>query len=100
MQDLADNGLIVPKIPVTEDDEKLDRLCKDYRDWINIHQGSNADVLKVRPGEIPFFDDFSTFQIRDRIRKKTSPKPIEKPDPLFNARLFLQLTQEFDAQNS
>ena len=108
MQILADKGMIEPRCPIStndetnnkSDDEKIDRLCKDYRDWIHIHQGTTADLLKARPGKTPFFDDFSVFQIRDTIRKKESNQPVEKPEPLLNARLFLQLTQEFDEQES
>ncbi|MBW2193403.1 MAG: hypothetical protein JRF27_06405, partial [Deltaproteobacteria bacterium] len=52
------------------------------------------------------FDGSSTSQIRSDIRKKISEEPAgEKPDskkqdPLFQARLFLQIAQETDMQKS
>ncbi|GBC59329.1 hypothetical protein DENIS_0268 [Desulfonema ishimotonii] len=95
----AESGLLDMRTPVTADGEKLKALIRDYRAWAEIHQGSPLPFLKTRPAT-PFFDDFSAHQIRSDIRKKDAGQETapEAPDLLFNARLFLSITREFDMQ--
>ncbi len=98
MQGPTDNGTIELKTPIAGDDDRLFQLCREYRNWMDIHHGVETSILKAGPSGIPFFDEFSSFQIRDTVRQKQSNHQTEKHDPLFNARLFLLLTQEYDAQ--
>lgn len=103
MQELAKRGVIDIRIPVKRDESKLDAILKDYKSWLNLHLGDKRGMtafFKTHADKIPFFDDTITAQIMADIRKKLRQKqPETKPDPLFNARIFLQIAQEFDTQN-
>ena len=103
MQKMAKKGILDIQIPVKKDENKLDAILKDYKSWLNLHLGDKQGMtgfFKTHADKIPFFDDTITAQIRADIRKKVQPKqPETKPDPLFNARIFLSIAQEFDTQN-
>ena len=103
MQELAKTGVIDIRMPVKKDENKLDAILKDYKSWLNLHLGDKQGMtgfFKTHADKIPFFDDTITAQIKADIRKKVRPEqPETKPDPLFNARIFLCIAQEFDAQN-
>ncbi|NQT10715.1 MAG: hypothetical protein HQ573_06050 [Desulfobacteraceae bacterium] len=103
MQELAKREALDIRIPVKKDENKLNAILKDYKSWLNLHLGDKRGMtafFKTQADKIPFFDDTITAQIRADIRKKTQQKqPEAKPDPLFNARIFLCIAQEFDTQN-
>lgn len=103
MQESAKRGAIDIRIPVKRDESELDAILKDYKSWLNLHLGDKRGMtafFKTHADKIPFFDDTITAQIRADIKKKTRQKqPETKPDTLFNARIFLSIAQEFDAQN-
>ena len=103
MQELAKTGVIDIRMPVKKDENKLDAILKDYKSWLNLHLGDKQGMtafFKTHANKIPFFDDTITAQIKADIRKKLRQKqPETKPDPLFNARIFLSIAQEFDTQN-
>ena len=103
MQELVKREAIDIRIPVKKDESKLNAALKDYKSWLNLHLGDKRGMtafFKTHADKIPFFDDTITAQIRADIRKKLQPKqPETKPDPLFKARIFLCIAQEFDAQN-
>ncbi|MCK5268262.1 MAG: hypothetical protein KAR07_08845, partial [Spirochaetes bacterium] len=89
--------------PVKKDEEKLSAIIKEYNAWANLHQGSRGiqfDYFKTGRNKIPFFDDTSTSQIKADIEDITGKTPSrKKPDPVFDARLFLSIAQNFDMQN-
>jgi len=97
LQALSQKGLIDIAIPAEDDDNKIEILVKDYRKWAGQHQGGVLDYLKRQRGSIPFFDDTATAQIKADI--KHTAKPPEPQDPLFNARVFLQIAQVYDLQS-
>ncbi|MFC1829088.1 hypothetical protein ACFL0O_05695 [Thermodesulfobacteriota bacterium] len=102
----VENGMLDLCVPTEADEDKLVELLKAYKDWANLHQGSEIAFYKTFEEAVPFFDETSTSQIRSTIRKKIREEPAgEKPDstkqdPLFQARLFLQVAQEMDMQKS
>jgi len=103
---LAERGMLDIRIsenPEKKDEEKLSAILKDYNAWANLHQGSRGiqlDFFKAGRNKIPFFDDTSTSQIKADIEDITGENPsIKEPDPVFNARLFLSIAQNFDMQN-
>jgi len=99
MQELARNGILDIRIPLEVDGEFLDKILKDYRAWVNIHQGTETAFLASMANKIPFFDKNSSSQIRADLKKIGKQIPAEeKPDPLFTAKLFLHMAQEFDLQ--
>ena len=99
MQKLSQEGILDIRIPVEVNGKFLDKVLKDYRAWVNIHQGTETAFLASMANKIPFFDESSSSQIRADLKKigKQIP-PEEKSDPLFNAKLFLHMAQEFDLQ--
>jgi len=99
MQELSRDGILDIRIPVEVNGEFLDKILKDYRSWINTHQGTETAFLTAMAKKIPFFDESASSQIRADLKKTGKQiSPQEKPDPLFNTKLFLQIAQEFDLQ--
>ena len=99
MQELSRDGILDIRIPVEVNGEFLDKILKDYRSWINTHQGTETAFLTAMAKKIPFFDENASSQIRADLKKTGKQiSPQEKPDPLFNTKLFLQIAQEFDLQ--
>ena len=95
MQELSRDGILDIRIPVEANGEFLDKVLKDYRAWVNIHQGTETAFLAARANKIPFFDENASSQIRADLKKIGKQIPAEeKPDPLFNAKLFLHMAQE------
>jgi hypothetical protein len=99
MQELVKDGILDIRIPVEVNGEFLDKILKDYRSWVNIHQGTETAFLAAMANKIPFFDESASSQIRADLKKIGKQiLPEEKPDPIFQAKLFLHMAQEFDLQ--
>ena len=97
MQRLANEGLLDLKVPVSGDEAKLEALIKEYKEWGELHQKSDTAFLKAIGERIPFFDDTFSTQLASQIKKiRDENYSKEKPDILFNARLFLCLAQDYD----
>lgn len=97
LQVLSQKGLIDILIPAEDDDKKIENCVKDYRNWTELHQGGVLEYLKLKKGSIPFFDDTATAQIRADIKRGV--RAPEALNPLFNARVFLSIAQEYDLQS-
>lgn len=101
----ANEGLLEIRTPVTGDEEKLRRALREYRMWIEQHKGSESAFFETGlfhggvAESIPMYSDVSTSQIKSDIKRGGRPPQPQKPDPLFAARLFLLLAQNFDIQN-
>lgn len=99
MHEMANMDILDIRIPVTDNADELAEILKEYRRWTKDHQVNEFAFLKAVTGKIPFFDETAVSQIRADIRKIAGDKLFtEKPDPLLNARLFLDIAQEFDLQ--
>ena len=99
MQELSRDGILDIRIPMEINGELLDKVLKDYLGWINTHRGTETAFLTAMANKIPFFDESASSQIRADLKKTGKQIPSEKkPDPLFNAKLFLHMAQEFDLQ--
>ncbi|MGA8179914.1 MAG: hypothetical protein WB792_07620 [Desulfobacterales bacterium] len=100
MQNMLDNSILDIRVPMEINGGLLDSIYKDYRAWINTHQGTEIAFLKTMARKIPFFDKDASSQIRSELKKTTRQIPThEKPDSLFNAGLFLHMAQEYDLEN-
>jgi len=100
MQHLVKDGILDIRIPMDINGKLLDKIYNDYRVWIDTHQGTEVTFLKTMAHNIPYFDENASSQIRAEIKKTTRQiSAQEKPDPLFNAGLFLHMAQEYDFQN-
>ncbi|UCH20234.1 MAG: hypothetical protein JSU83_16985 [Deltaproteobacteria bacterium] len=103
IQNWSQRGLIELRIPISGDEEKLAAILKDYKDWAKLHHDSRGlknAFIRTLPKTIPFFDETSASRIKADIKKDLQHKasPIT-PEPVFTARLFLALAQEYDLEN-
>jgi len=99
LQALSRKGLVELRIPVDSDEQKMETLVSGYRNWAGLHAGGALEFLKLQQGSVPFFDDTSIAKIRTDIRRAESgDRSAPPPDPLFNARVFLLMAQEYDLQ--
>ncbi|MEW6670539.1 MAG: hypothetical protein AB1427_02480 [Thermodesulfobacteriota bacterium] len=96
LQALSQKGLVDIVIPAAPDDKKIEALVRDYRQWAELHQGGVLAYLKRQGGSPPFFDDTATARIKADIQHPA--RGPEACDSLFNARVFLQIAQEYDLQ--
>lgn len=97
------SGLIELRIPISSDEQKLAAILKDYKDWAELHhdnRGTQIAFIRTLTKTIPFFDETSASRIKADVKNdlQQQSSPI-KPDPVFAARLFLALAQEFDLEN-
>ncbi len=95
-------GLIDIRVPES-DEGNIAAVLRDYRAWAQYHRGGDISVYKYYKDKIPFFDDASIAQIKKDIRTADT---AEGKDPasedkglLLQARVFLQMAQEFDEQS-
>ncbi len=101
----ADEGVVEIRAPFTGDEDRLEKLVREYQQWIELHQGSETTFLKNRIFDsadiesVPLFDETSTSQIKSDIKKGGVSKKPPRPDPVFAARLFLLIAQNFDIQH-
>ena len=106
---LFESGEIEIRHPVIGSEARIAELCRAYGTWGDIHQ---KDALRLNrlAGEGFYNQDFAV-EISTEVRTKAgdrssgNPSPdlsgdVQKPDPLFNARIFLQMAQEFDRHES
>lgn len=94
---LAEEGVLDLKIPVSGEEARLAALIKEYKEWGELHQKSDIAFLKAIGERIPFFDDTFSTQLASQIKKMRDENNLkEKPDLIFNARLFLSLAQDYD----
>ena len=103
MQSWIARRVLDVRVPVIEYEAELKAVVKNFHSWAALHTGSSPQKptsLKTHLGAMPFFNDISSSQILADIRQKTLDRPTRSdPDPLFEARLFLCLAQEFDRHN-
>ena len=95
---LKDSGFLELKIPVQGDENKIEALMRDYRNWLVSHKGGEISFFKAMKNSTPFFDETSISNIRSAVKKNKdrSVASDETPDPVFLSRLFLRAAQDFD----
>jgi len=97
----ADTGGIDIRVPVNDDAGRLIGLLEEYRQWAGLHAGRNMRFFKTQSDRVPFFDDTSPHRLSAELKKRTAETPaIEAsvPEPLFDARVFLAVAQDFDGR--
>lgn len=92
-------GNLEIRVPVKEDSNKLEMMVADYQNWARLHQGSDLTFLKTRQPAAPFIDHLSS-RIQSDILNYQDPPTDPAHDPVFNARLFLEIAAAYDAQQS
>lgn len=97
--DFATEGKLEIRIPVTDDSSRLDMLLNDYMSWARLHDKNDLASLKTRQPKIPFTDALSSKISSDILNYNNLPSE-QKPDQVFNARLFLAMAADYDARQS
>ncbi|MFP4572489.1 MAG: hypothetical protein ACLFNW_05935 [Desulfobacterales bacterium] len=95
MAALEQEGKIVLRYPLAGDDSRLINLSRRFLDWGKMHQGAAAALKKF--AENGFYNQEFAPEIKSEILKGLK-EPAADPGPVFNARLFLILAQEYDRQ--
>lgn len=96
MRAYADKGLLDICIPVNHDEEEIETALKEHRNRASLHRGGLLNYFKAQRDTVPFFNETSPAQIKAEVLKQGAWKG---PDPLFNARVFLQIAQEYDLKS-
>jgi len=104
LQKWAEKRVLDIRVPAKQDNDRLERVIKEYKAWAELHKGSELAFFKSRKDAVPFFDENSPSQIRSELKSELKkdmqgPAEKEKTDPLFNARLFLCMAQDSDIRN-
>ena len=101
MQAAVDADRLVVHTPVVAESARLAALMKAYYAWAAENKGVDLSVFKGRESRIPFYEDTSISKIRQNIRDVGSEtEKTEAGASVFKARLFLEMAQELDRQNS
>ncbi|MFO7862033.1 MAG: hypothetical protein R6U41_12505 [Desulfosalsimonas sp.] len=95
MEDLDRQGRIILRRPVHGDDQNLMDLARQYQNWGQMHQKHAAAMKSF--AEAGFYNQEFAQEISTEILKGGKDEPAA-PDPVFIARLFLLMAQEFDRQ--
>ena len=88
------------------DNGEISTALQAFRLWRQQHQGGDVSIYRYMEENVPFFSAASVSQIKKEIRTRPLAKPEHESKAggdaaarLFQARLFLQMAQEFDVQN-
>ena len=101
LQSLGETDAVDVRHPVIGNEAYLVELCRAYNNLGSVYQ-KDAFRLSQLAGDGFYNQDFAA-EIRTEIlkgRDGVAPEAPQTPDPLINARMFLQLSQEFDHRES
>lgn len=87
------------RVPIPEECEHLKIMAADYQNWARLHQGNDLAFLKSRMTDAPFIDHLSS-RIQSEILHYEETLQTPSRNPVFNARLFLEIAADYDAQQS
>lgn len=98
LKDGAASGRFDLRIPVNTDGNRLLALLDEFQAWAGLHEGKDLKSFTTRGGRVPFFDDTAAHRLSADIRQRAAgtTAAAASTDPLFDARVFLALAQEFD----
>jgi hypothetical protein len=105
LEGLSEAGAIELRHPVIGKEAYLQELCRAYSNWGGFYQ---KDALRLkRLADDGFYNQDFAAEIKSQILKSQGaerPGPqkavAETADPMVNARMFLQLSQDFDISES
>ena len=100
MQSWIDAKVMEVRVPGQADDDAIDKVVKDFRFFAGLHYNSKnlkTAALLGKGGAFPSINETSTSRIVSDLKKAGSPDSAQTgSDPLFGARVFLGLAQDFD----
>ncbi len=95
---LADENRIDARCPISGEERLVMDLCRSLRNWGAVHQGQSAGLKRF--AESGFYNNQFAAEVRSEILKGGGDLSGQQPDPIRNARVFLQMAQEFDLQEA
>ncbi len=101
MRQWAARGFLDIRMPDPEASQTFDKVLAETENWTRSHRGGVASFLKSYQDKVPFFGSSSISQIRQDIRTAGGAVSPDAPrqDAILQARIFLQIAQEFDAHH-
>jgi hypothetical protein len=97
MQPFLESGRLELRTPVREESDKLHQLAAEYRNWAQLHQGNDLLSMKTVQSSSAFLENFSS-NIQSEILHYSESTQAPAADRVFNARLFLEIAETYDAQ--
>lgn len=100
MRAWQDRNFIELRKPANIDENRLNRVLADYRQWSDDHKRSIGDLagyFKVARNQAPMLDETAPNQIRTQIMRY--PQSMDQPadTSVFQSAIFLAMAQEYDA---
>lgn len=103
MQPLAASGFLDVRVPDASDQSRFDDVVKNFRSWGNLHfdnQGVKTAFSRLISEPVPFFNDSATSQIVADVKDELQSKQTSEASSMrFDARIFIELAQQFDRQS-
>ena len=100
MTDLAAQGLVEIRTPLTGDEPRLHSALAEFTQWAGQNPGRltpGAGFIGAQQGRVPFFDEHTINRIRSQIRRHgTPPADTATDEAAFSARLFLCIAEDND----
>ena len=98
---MARPGGLTVRSPAKVDPKRLAAVLKAFRNWAQLHQGQGLVFAEAFKSRTPFFDDTLPSRLRgDILRRAGGDAAADPSDALFEACVFLQVSQELDRQNA
>lgn len=96
----ASSGRLVVHLPPESDAFSMTHLKDAFRSWVMDHGGVDLHHLSIEGDSPPFFEETATAQIRQEIERAVGSVPSEDTSPslLDQARLLLEIAQDFDEE--
>ncbi len=89
------------RVPLHQDENRLEAMCKSFREWGLLHRPEDLALLKItQQEESRLVGEKTASQIRNALRRCQEPETDSQVDVQMQARIFLQLAQEFDQQQA
>lgn len=99
MQPWVSDGSLEIRCPAGNDAHRIRAVIAEFQNWAQMHKGSPLSFFKTRADGVPFYDASSVTHIQSDIRKYGRDNESDPAqERLFQARLFLQMAQDFDLQ--
>lgn len=103
MRSAADEGAIDLKPLQGVPAGQLNLAMQAFKEWADLHQGNLADragFFKAARERFPMMDVTNPSQIKTLVMNSEDSASADHPDPLFQAALFLVISQEHDLQQA
>ena len=99
LQPFAQSGTVTIRIPVSENSGRVEATVKDYHNWASLHQGNDLAYLSARQPSVPLTDNLASLIQSDILHYENQPS-APAADRMFNARVFLEIASNYDAQQA